>query len=143
METLHIDSGAVTVSINNDENRTITFYPTDVRFAEAFFDLARGFQEKQAEADEKLRGIRESGADAVQRSAAEFEVMHGVYAFMRAKIDEVFGPGTAQTVFGSHDSLGAYASFFRGLTPYVQRARRAEVERYMEKGGQDAGVMDA
>ena len=141
METLRIDTGAVTLSINNDENRTITFYPTDVHFAEAFFNLVRDFMQRREDVSRQEEEIKESGGTAAERSAKEVELLRETYAFMRERIDNCFGAGTSEIVFGNHDSLGAYASFFRGVEPYVRKARTDELARY--SGGDNGTVMDA
>ena len=141
MESLHIDTGAVTLSVNNDENRTITFYPTDVHFAEAFFDLVRDFMQHSEDVSRQEEEIKESGGTAAERSAKEVELLRETYAFMRERIDNCFGAGTSEIVFGDHDSLGAYASFFRGVEPYVRKARKDELARY--SGGNNGTVMDA
>ena len=141
MESLHIDTGAVTLSINNDENRTITFYPTDVHFAEAFFDLVRDFMQHRENVSKKEEAIKESGGTAAERSAKEVGLLRETYAFMRERIDNCFGAGTSEIVFGDHDSLGAYASFFRGVEPYVSKARKDELDRY--SSGDNGTVMDA
>ena len=141
MESLHIDTGAVTLSVNNDENRTIAFYPTDVHFAEAFFDLVRDFMQHSEDVSRQEEEIKESGGTAAERSAKEVELLRETYAFMRERIDNCFGAGTSEIVFGDHDSLGAYASFFRGVEPYVRKARKDELARY--SGGNNGTVMDA
>ena len=141
MESLHIDTGAVTLSINNDESRTITFYPTDVHFAEAFFDLVRDFMQHREDVSMKEKEIKASGGTAAERSEKEVELLRETYAFMRERIDNCFGSGTSEIVFGNHDSLGAYASFFRGVEPYVRKARKDELARY--SSSDNGTVMDA
>ena len=141
MESLHIDTGAVTLSVNNDENRTITFYPTDVHFAEAFFDLVRDFMQHSEDVSRQEEEIKESVGTAAERSAKEVELLCETYAFMRERIDNCFGAGTSEIVFGDHDSLGAYASFFRGVEPYVRKARTDELARY--SSSDNGTVMDA
>ena len=141
MESLRIDTGAVTLSINNDESRTITFYPTDVHFAEAFFNLVRDFMQHREDVSRQEEEIKESGGTAAEHSAKEVELLRETYAFMRERIDNCFGAGTSEIVFGNHDSLGAYASFFRGVEPYVRKARTDELARY--SGGDNGTVMDA
>ena len=141
METLRIDTGAVTLSLNHDANRTITFYPTDVHFAETFFDLVRDFMQHREDVSMKEKEIKASGGTAAERSAKEVELLRETYAFMRERIDNCFGAGTSEIVFGNHDSLGAYASFFRGVEPYVRKSRPDELARY--SGGDNGTVMDA
>lgn len=138
MEHLKIDSGAVSLSINGDESRIITFYPTDVRFAEDFFGLAKGFIEKRNELAAKAAELK-GEPDAAKK---ELAMLRKVYDFMRSEIDRVFGPGTAQTAFGNHDSLAAYIQFFEGIKPHVLKARQNELDRYVKEADEGA-VMDA
>ena len=142
MDSIRIDTGAVTLSINNDESRTITFYPTDARFAESFFDLVRDFMQHRVKVSEKEKEIKASGGTAAERSTKEVKLLRETYAFMRDRIDNCFGAGTSEIVFGNHDSLGAYASFFRGVEPYVRKARTDELARY-SSGSDNGSVMDA
>ena len=132
METLNIDDGAVRLCINGDEDRVITFYPTDAHFAEAFFGLAKTLNDKQKEL-EKLENVDVDEGLKVRLDTGRF---------VREEIDKVFGRGTSQTAFGDHDNLSCYIQFFRGIEPYVRNARKKEIERYM-KDGSDDGVMDA
>lgn len=138
MEHLKIDSGAVSLAINGDESRIITFYPTDVRFAEDFFHLAVAAREKRAEYAAKSEALKGNPDYA----AEELVLLRETYTFMRGEIDRVFGAGTAQTAFGNHDSLAAYIQFFKGIEPYIRKARQNELDRYMKDTGEGA-VMDA
>ena len=131
METLRIDDGAVRLAVNGDEDRVITFYPTDVHFAEAFFDLVQAFTDKKAEFDRKTYETAEE----------ELADLREVYTFMRREIDKVFGAGTCQTAFGDHDCLTAYIQLFNGVRPYIANARKKELERYL--GDTNSGVMEA
>ena len=51
--------------------------------------------------------------------------------------DVSFAPGTAQTVFGSRDSVAMAARFFRGVTPYIRKARQGELDRYLKEPAED------
>lgn len=129
MEHLNIDSGGVSLAVNGDESRVITIYPTDVRFADDFFGLVKVFGEKEKEVARQAEALK-GRPGAVRESLA---LLRNTYAFMRGEIDRVFGPGTALTVFGEHDSLAAYIQFFQGLEPYIRRARQNEIDRYLKK----------
>ena len=137
MEHLKIDSGAVSLAINGDESRVITFNPTDVKFAEDFFGLAQSFIAKRKEMAERSAALNGNPNAA----AEELAMLRETYNFMRAEIDRVFGAGTAQTAFGNRDSLTAYIQFFRGIEPYVRNARQNELDRYLKTN--EGAVMDA
>ena len=127
MDTLIINDGAVRLSINNDENKVITFYPTDVHFAESFFHLCDLLKEKQ-DAVKECKTAKE-----------QMEAMTGFFAFLRSEVDKVFGDGTCDTVFGKRDILAEYIQFFNGVRPYIAKARQNEVDRYLTE---DDGVME-
>ena len=137
MEHLKIDTGAVSLAINGDESRVITFYPTDVKFAEDFFGLAKSFISKRKEMAERSAALNGNPNAA----AEELAMLRETYNFMREEIDRVFGAGTAQTAFGNHDSLTSYIQFFRGIEPYVRNARQRELDRYLQTS--EGAVMDA
>ena len=67
----------------------------------------------------------------------ELALTREAFAFLREGIDRTFGPGTAQTVFGSRDSVAMAARFFRGVTPYIRKARQGELDRYLKEPAED------
>lgn len=121
MENLNIDAGAVSLTIDGDKNRVIRFYPTDVGFAESFYQLVNDYQTKAKELNERAKG-----ADA----ETQVKLCREAFDTLREGIDRTFGEGTSQTVFGNRNSLSLFARFFRGITPYVAAARKQEIERY-------------
>ena len=52
---------------------------------------------------------------------------------MRDAIDNIFGAGTSQTVFGDAMSPEAIASFFEGITPYFQKASSDRIQKYTNR----------
>ena len=132
MDSLNIAGKAVRLCIDNDESRVIEFYPTDVSFAENFYALAAEFEERQNDIKARSAAIAEGDGSKLEKSRAEL-----AFAFLREGIDRTFGPGTAQTVFGSRDSVAMAARFFRGVTPYIRKARQGELDRYLKEPAED------
>ena len=126
MDSLNIAGKAVRLCIDNDESRVIEFYPTDVSFAENFYALAAEFEERQNDIKARSAAIAEGDGSKLEKSRAELALTREAFAFLREGIDRTFGPGTAQTVFGSRDSVAMAARFFRGVTPYIRKARQVE-----------------
>ena len=140
MDSLNIAGKAVRLCIDNDESRVIEFYPTDVSFAENFYALAAEFEERQNDIKARSAAIAESLvplSSAFRKSRAELALTREAFAFLREGIDRTFGPGTAQTVFGSRDSVAMAARFFRGVTPYIRKARQGELDRYLKEPAED------
>lgn len=124
-------------NIDNDESRVIEFYPTDVSFAENFYALAAEFEERQNDIKARSAAIAEGDGSKLEKSRAELALTREAFAFLREGIDRTFGPGTAQTVFGSRDSVAMAARFFRGVTPYIRKARQGELDRYLKEPAED------
>ena len=134
MEHLNIDSGAVKLAVNGDESRVVTIYPTDARFAEEFFGLAKAFREKRREMVDRAARLKGKTGAAEE----ELALLRETYTFIRKEIDRVFGLGTAETVFGNHDVMTAYIQFFQGLEPYIRKARQKEIDRYLKDSDKGA-----
>lgn len=132
MDSLNIAGKAVRLCIDNDESRVIEFYPTDVSFAENFYALAAEFEERQNDIKARSAAIAEGDGSKLEKSRAELALTREAFAFLREGIDRTFGPGTAQTVFGSRDSVAMAARFFRGVTPdcYGMRPHSDSPPRY-------------
>ena len=60
---------------------------------------------------------------------------------IREGIDNTFGDGTSQIVFGDRNTLDMVSRFFTGVTPYIQNARKSEIERYTSDST-ESGVME-
>lgn len=138
---LNISSRGVRLTIDNDENRVIEFFPTDVAFAEGFFALASEFANKQEEIKKQSEEIQRGTGTSIDKHMAEIALTREAFKVLRNGIDNVFGPGTAQTVFGNRDTLDMVARFFRGVEPYIRKARQEEIDRYLKDV--DGGVMEA
>lgn len=140
MENINISSGAVELTIDNDPARVIRFYPTDVAFAEGFFALAAEFQRKQREIQQKINDIRASSMTDFEKNLEAVKLEREAFDTMRTGIDNTFGAGTSDTVFGQRNTIDMVARFFKGVTPYVRKARQSEIERYTKE--YEGGVME-
>lgn len=137
MESLRIDTGAKRVMINDDPNRVIVFNPSDVAFAERFYRLIGEFQDKQAEYQRRAEELEQNAVvneNGIPSNLAEsLALLREACEFLRAKIDDLFGAGTSEKVFGDALSLDAFEQFFEGITPFVQTARSDKMTRYVSK----------
>ena len=137
MDSLNIAGKAVRLCIDNDESRVIEFHPTDVSFAENFYALAAEFEKRQQDIKARSAAITAGNGTRLEKSRAELALTREAFTILREGIDRTFGSGTAQTVFGDRDSVAMAARFFRGVTPYIRRARQAEVDRYLKEPAGD------
>lgn len=137
MDGLNIAGENVRLCIDNDETRVIEFYPTDVAFAENFYALAAEFETRRRDIQARAAEIAKGGGTRLEKSRAALALTREAFTALREGIDRTFGAGTAQTVFGDRDSLDMAARFFRGVTPYIRRARQKELDRYLKEPAGD------
>lgn len=133
MDSVRVDSGLKRIAINNDPERLIEFDPTDVLFAERFYQIYGEFEAKQKEYEERARHLDAgSGEDISSANLGQgIAFMREVCEFMRDKIDVLFGPGTSRKVFGDTLSLSMIGQFLEGMTPYFQQARTEKTQKYV------------
>jgi len=133
-ESITIDTGEVELLINQDPNRVIRFNPTDLNFAERYYKLIGGFHEKQKEFEDReieIKKITGKDANGMPLNFATLAALdHEVFAYTRAQIDEVFGPGTSQTAFGDTVNSEVLEQFLTGVSPYFKKARVQKIEQY-------------
>ena len=106
-------------------------------FAENFYALAAEFEEHRKDIETRSAAIEAGEGTKLEKSRAELALTREAFSILREGIDRTFGPGTAQTVFGDRDSVAMAARFFRGVTPYIRRARQGELDRYLKEPAGD------
>jgi len=137
MDTLNISTGEKRISINGDTSREITFNPSDVIFVERFYRLIGEFQTKLTEYHSRsveLDVDQTNDANGIPVNIeARLNLVKEACAYIREKIDMLFGIGTSQTAFGDTLSMDAIQQFFSGIVPFIQAARSEKVQRYTNK----------
>jgi hypothetical protein len=137
MDSIKIDSGVKRILVNDDPTRVIQFNPTDITFAERFYNLIGEFERKQNEYQKRAEEIEkqtEVDANGVpQNIGARITLLREVCEYVRGKIDHLFGEGSSEAAFGDVLSLEMFTQFFDGITPFVQSARNNKLAQYNKK----------
>jgi hypothetical protein len=139
-DTLNLNTGTVRLKITDNRDgpeRYIEFNPNDIIFAEKIYALERKFLEKQqsmeARANE-LDAVEEKDEFGLPVNTKErLAFVREISDWLREQIDDLFGEGTSQMVFGDLHSLEVYEQFFSGIQPYFQKARSEKVDQYRKK----------
>jgi hypothetical protein len=134
---LNINTEGIKLTINEDPSRVISFNPNDLGFAERFYDLISEFETKSDEYQEKAKQLENDTEldqyGIVKNLKPRLALMQEICMFLRNKVDEIFGTGTSNTVFGGINTLDMFAEFFNGITPYIQKARMDKLAKYTGK----------
>lgn len=135
MDSIRIDNGIKRIAINDDPERVISFNPSDVTFAEKFYQMIGDFEKKQAEFEQRAKELDASANELDEHGIPEnvgekLAFTREVCAYMHAKIDYLFGEGTSKVVFEGVMSLEAIGQFFDGIVPFIQKSRADKVAKY-------------
>lgn len=136
MDSLQISTGEKRIPIVRDgvPAGELVFNPTDVIFAEKFYNLIGEFQQRltQYQADSKaLEAETATDADNLPVNAGErIALLRDACTYAREKIDYLFGAETSQMVFGDALSMETIQQFFAGIRPHFQAARAGKIAQY-------------
>lgn len=141
---LTIHSGEIRVTVNQDPEREIAFHPSDLHFAEGFYDLLTGFETKRrafVEEEEKMRSQMEAhGGASSEYMKKMLSRNREMLQYLHEQVDVLFGEGAGDKICGGVNSLEMYEQFFNGIAPYIQQQRSEKMRKYQEA---DDGVMQA
>jgi hypothetical protein len=138
MDSIKISTGEYRIPVERDGSRVgeIAFNPSDVVFAEKFYRFyaelekaQKDFQERGEKLD-KNTALDEVGVPININERLEY--LRDVNKLFRSQIDELFGVGTSQMVFGDYLSydMDVYIQFFEGVSPLVQKTRADKIAEY-------------
>lgn len=148
MKSLNINTGAIRLAINEDENRVIEFNPYDINFVGNFYKLLEDFEIKEREFLKRLEEIeknKKKTSFGVPANIPEgLALLEDIFDYLKEQIDLIFGKGTSEKAFGDANTLNMFEQFFDGITPYVQNARSGMINEYTGKrrhGGSSGNIL--
>lgn len=135
---MEIKSGiSIPVERNGKHVGELVFDPTDVVFAEKIYDLIANLEQTQAEYEAKTAALeadtRTDGFGLPVNTKDRLKFLREACEDMRRMIDDVFGEGTSDMVFGPSMSLEAIGMFFEELAPHMETARADKVSKYLNR----------
>lgn len=142
MQVLKINTSAIRLAINDDENRIVEFDPEDQGFVNRYYTMMANFDEKKNGFIEKAKFIDE--IDGVNSYGIKLSNIEGnklvleMCDYMKEQIDFVFGKGTSEKVFGNMMRLDMFDQFLEGISGYVMESRNSKMEKYLKN---NKGVM--
>jgi hypothetical protein len=136
MDSLRIDTGTKKIQINDGPD-FIEFNPSDIIFAEKFYDLISDFEIRMDEYQKRLNELNDNqnkdDYGVPLNIEGTLKLMREICDYLRERIDNIFGEGTSQKVFGDAMNLDIFIQFFDGLTPFIKTARTAKLAKYDKK----------
>lgn len=130
MESLQVRTGEIHLQILDDlgnERGIFTFNPQDVHSAKIILSLQDEFKEAEANFEE-----REKNCKTIQD---KINLLDEVVDYFEGLIDNCFGQGSSELIFGKSKSLSMFEDFFNGIIPYYQKASEERIAKYGRGGG--------
>ena len=127
MASLQIRTGAIRLEIFDDFNESRGFFvfnPEDVQQAQKAVELAE-------QLDVINNDFQKRAKECVTPQEQISLLCEIVDAFEKL-IDDCFGEGTSQLVFGDAKSLGMFYDFFEGVMPYYEKASENRMAKYKD-----------
>lgn len=123
---IHISTGALTLPVTRDGKAvgSITIEPGDAAFLNRFYELLPKLELQRSVLSEEF----EAESDVSTRLAA----LDGVCLQLREDIDEVFGAGTSEIVFGKTCTLPMAEQFFTAIAAAMQASRAKALDAYTQ-----------
>lgn len=130
MDTLKINVGSISLKVvddNNNERGVFTFNPNDIVTANKFFSLMQEIDTKQEEFTQKELQIKD------EDTKGKLDLVCEVIDYFEDKIDEIFGDGTSNLLFGNNKTIDMFNDFFDGIAPYYEKVSKQRMDKYTKK----------
>jgi hypothetical protein len=127
--------GVVSLAVNDDPSRIVSFNPSDTGFVERLFGMLDELEKKTKENETKINALISGESESVQklspqkRDELKIKLSKELADYFREKIDELFGAGTSQMVFGDYRSHLMIFDFFTGISEYVEGYQKDQSQR--------------
>ncbi len=125
MDSLQVRTGQVSLRILDDsgeERGIFRFNPEDIESARKLLALQEELEVKNEEFTKRNAECK----TADERIALLSETV----TYFRGLIDNCFGEGTSDLVFGNAHTLSMFSDFIEGITPYYTEASAKRTAKY-------------
>lgn len=125
MESLQVRTGQMGLKILDDfgnERGIFKFNPEDINSAKAVLSIQKQMPQFEAEYDKKVKAAKtdEDKIKCLDETVIEVESL----------IDQIFGAGSSDVLFGGAKTLSMFFDFFDGIQPYYDKAAKNRVAKY-------------
>lgn len=128
MESLQVRTGQISLRILDDsgeERGIFKFNPQDVEVAKRVVELQGELQIKNNEFEEQV--------SKCETTEEKINLLAEMVKYFKGLVDECFGKGTSEIVFGDANTLTMFYDFFEGITPYYEKASQQRMAKYGKK----------
>jgi hypothetical protein len=127
MDSLKISTGRVRLQIVDEagnQRGIFSFNPSDIESAKRVIEIQKDFEMKNAEFQKRI--------NAVETIEEKITILDELVTYFEKVIDDCFGEGSSQVLFGDDKSVDMFYDFFDGITPYYEKASKERMAKYIQ-----------
>lgn len=127
MDSLKINTGKVRLQILDEDGNQrgiFTFNPSDIESAKRIIEIQKNFEMKNVEFQKRI--------NATETMEEKITILDELVTYFEKIIDDCFGEGSSQVLFGDDKSVDMFYDFFDGITPYYEKASKERMARYIQ-----------
>lgn len=125
MESLQVRTGQISLNILDDEGESrgvFKFNPTDIESAKKFMSFQSELDAKEAEYEERVK--------TCETAEDKMNLLSEICDYFEHIIDDCFGAGSSEVLFGGAKTLSMFDDFINGILPYYEKASQARIAKY-------------
>lgn len=127
MDSLKINTGKVRLQILDEDGNQrgiFTFNPSDIESAKRIIEIQKNFEMKNVEFQKRI--------NAAETMEEKITILDELVTYFEKIIDDCFGEGSSQVLFGNDKSVEMFYDFFDGITPYYEKASKERMAKYIQ-----------
>lgn len=127
MDSLKISTGRVRLQIVDEagnQRGIFSFNPSDIESAKRVIEIQKDFETKNAEFQKRI--------NAAETMEEKIIILDELVTYFEKVIDDCFGEGSSQVLFGDDKSVEMFYDFFEGITPYYEKASKERMAKYIQ-----------
>lgn len=127
MDSLKISTGRVRLQIVDEagnQRGIFSFNPSDIESAKRVIEIQKDFEMKNAEFQKRI--------NAAETIEEKITILDELVTYFEKVIDDCFGEGSSQVLFGDDKSVDMFYDFFDGITPYYEKASKERMAKYIQ-----------
>lgn len=125
MPSLQIRTGEIKLEVLDDRGETRGFFvfnPEDINSAKRLAEMQKEFEVTQAEFEKR--------SETCKTTQEQINLLDEVCDYYKGLIDNCFGEGSSEILFGKAKTLGMFKDFIDGITPYYKEASEKRMAKY-------------
>lgn len=127
MDSLKISTGKVRLQIVDEagnQRGIFSFNPSDIESAKRIIEIQKDFEMKNVEFQKRI--------NAAETMEEKITILDELVTYFEKIIDDCFGEGSSQVLFGNDKSVEMFYDFFDGITPYYEKASKERMAKYIQ-----------